>query len=354
MNLLHMSVLKSLVHKETLQLIRDKRTMLIVMLMPVVLLLLFGFAISMEVNNVKVVVVTDNHTPRTRIICERLRANSYFDFKGEISQSEIEPLLRRGAIDAALVMRSDNGNFSAQIIDDASNPAIAQTATAYIRSVVTDNDSANAAIIRTLYNPQLKSAYNFVPGIMGMIFILVCAIMTSVSIVGEKESGTMDLLQVSPLRPAYVVIGKLIPYFILSCMILALMLSMAYGVLGLPFPGGMVWVIALSLLYILLSLSIGLLVSTLVSTRVSALIVSAIMFMVPVIMLSGMIFPIDNMPRILQWISCIVPARWYTEAMRKLMVQELTPGYITSELLILTAMTTAILSLAIIKFRKQK
>lgn len=137
----------------------------------------------------------------------------------------------------------------------------------------------------------MRSAYNFVPGIMGMIFILVCAIMTSVSIVSEKESGTMDLLLVSPVRPSTIIFGKLVPYFILSAVLLAVMLAMAYGVLGIPLSATLTSVVAVSLLYIILSLSIGLLVSTLASTQVSALIISAILFMLPVILLSGMIFP---------------------------------------------------------------
>ena len=197
----------------------------------------------------------------------------------------------------------------------------------------------------------MKSAYNFVPGIMGMIFILICAIMTSVSIVREKENGTMDLLLVSPVKPATIILGKLIPYFLLSCIILAIMLVISYTVLGLPLSASILDVVILSLLYIVLSLSFGLLVSTIADTQLTALIVSAMMLMVPVIMLSGMIFPIDNMPVVLQWISGIIPARWYIDAMRKLMIQQLGIGYVMEDVLILLLMTTALLALAIKKFR---
>lgn len=175
--------------------------------------------------------------------------------------------------------------------------------------------------------------------------------MTSVSIVREKETGTMNLLLVSPVKPYTIILGKLVPYFMLSCIILAAMLLMAYTLLGLPVSASVISVVLLSMLYIILSLSIGLMVSTLVDTQLSALIVSAVMFMLPVIMLSGMIFPIDNMPIVLQWISNIIPARWYIEAMRKLMVQQLDFGYVLKEVVILASMTVVLLVLAVGKFK---
>ena len=178
--------------------------------------------------------------------------------------------------------------------------------------------------------------------------------MTSVSIVREKETGTMDLLLVSPVRPVTIVLGKLVPYFILSCVILAIMLSIAYTVLGLPLSSSILNVIIVSLLYIVLSLSIGLLVSTIADSQLTALMVSAVAFMLPVIMLSGMIFPIDNMPAVLQWISCIIPARWYIEAMRKLMIQQLDLGYILQETAILTAFTILLLVLSVKKFNSRR
>lgn len=225
--------------------------------------------------------------------------------------------------------------------------------TAYLTSVVAGSQGSKMTA-HTLFNPQMRSAYNFVPGIMGMIFILVCAIMTSVSIVSEKESGTMDLLLVSPVRPSTIIFGKLVPYFILSAVLLAVMLAMAYGVLGIPLSATLTSVVAVSLLYIILSLSIGLLVSTLASTQVSALIISAILFMLPVILLSGMIFPIDNMPAPLQWLSCAIPARWYTQAMRTLMIQQSGPGYVVTEVTVLAAITVAVLTAAILKFKNTR
>lgn len=349
-----MATLSSLIRKETLHILRDRRTMLITLLMPLVLLLLFGFAISTEVNDVRIIFVVDTHTDRTRDIMEKFRANEYFTFVGLVSPENVETMLRRGEADVALFLRDDDGQLRSQIVVDASDTSSAQAMTGYVEGVLTGGSVTSPVLTYTLYNPQMKSAYNFVPGIMGMIFILICAIMTSVSIVREKETGSMDLLLVSPIRPWTIILGKLIPYFMLSCIILSVMLLMAYTLLGLPVSAGVVNVILVSLLYIVMSLSIGLLVSTLVSTQLTALIVSAVAFMLPVIMLSGMIFPIDNMPVVLQWISCIIPARWYIEAMRKLMIQQLAIGYVIPEIMILLTLTVVLLCLSVKKFSNSK
>lgn len=344
-----MAVLQSLIKKETLHLLRDVRTVTVVLVMPVVLLLLFGFAISTEVNRVRVVAVVERHTDETRQVIERLRANAYTAFRGLVAPAEVESTLRRGEADAAVVLRTDDGVLQHQIIVDASNTTVAQTATAYLESII--RRTADAPVVtETLYNPRLKSAYNFVPGIMGMIFILICAMMTSVSIVSEKESGTMNLLLVSPVRPRVIILGKLVPYFLLSCILLALMLVLSYTVLGLPFSVSIVPVIGISLLYVVLALALGLLVSTMASTQVSALLVSGVVFMIPVVMLSGMIFPVENMPVLLQGVSCLIPARWYISAMRVLMIQQLSVGHVGTEILVLTGMTAAVLALAIKKF----
>lgn len=349
-----MSILQSLIKKEALHVFRDRRTMLITLLMPVLLLLLFGFAISTEVNNVNVVAVVDRHTDETREIIERFSVNPYITFKGVTDNSTADNLLKTGGTDAVVLLKTNNGRLSTQIIVDASSTTVAQASTAYIRGIISGSDMTSPVLTQTLYNPQLKSAYNFVPGIMGMIFILICAIMTSVSIVSEKENGTMDLLLISPVRPGTVILGKIIPYFILSCTILVVMLIISYTVLELPLSPSIINVILLSIIYIILSLSIGLLVSTVVDTQLTAMIVSAVVFMLPVIMLSGMIFPIDNMPVVLQWLSCIIPARWYTAAMRKLMIQQLEINFVLQEISILLSMTGLLLLFALKKFNTRK
>lgn len=348
-----MSVFQSLVKKEALHLLRDFRTIIVVLVMPVVLLLLFGFAISTEVNNVRVATVVEQHTDQTKQIIDRFRANPYFTFEGVVAYSDVEDLLREGKVDAAVVFRTRDGKLEHQVIVDASNTIMAQTATAYLESVI--SPGADTPIVTsTLYNPRLKSAYNFVPGIMGMIFILICAMMTSVSIVREKETGTMDLLLVSPVRPWTIVFGKLVPYFLLSCVILALTLVLSYTVLGIPFSFRLFDVIWVTILYVILALALGLLISTIASTQVAALLISGVMFMIPVILLSGMIFPVENMPLVLQWISCVIPARWYISAMRVLMIQRLAVDYVLTEVLVLAGMTLLVLALAIKKFNAKK
>lgn len=349
-----MSTFGSIVRKEFLKLLRDPRTLLIVLVMPIVLLLLFGFAISTDVNDVRVAAVVSNHTDRTRDILLRMQTNPYFTFVGMAEHGDIDRILRTSQADAVVVLETRNGELRSQIVTDGANTTLAQAAQAYISQLIAGPGQPSPIITRVLYNPQLKSAYNFVPGILGLIFLLICGIMTSVSIVSERQSGTMDLLLVSPIRPRTIIVGKLVPYFLLSCLILTLMLILSYTVLGIPFSAKVVEVVLISMIYIALALSIGLLVSTLVKTEVAALIVSAIGFMIPVIMLSGMIFPIDNMPDILQWISCVVPARWYIAAMRKLMIQQLPLEYVGVEVAVLTGMMLFILVLAVRKFNNQK
>ena len=332
---------------------RDYRTVTVVLVIPVVLLLLFGFAISTEVNNVRVVAVVEQHTDETQQIIDRFRTNPYFTLEGIVAYDEVESLLRKGRADAAIVFRTEDGKLSHQIVVDASNTTMAQTATAYLESVI--SSGADIPIVtHTLYNPQLKSAYNFVPGIMGMIFILICAMMTSVSIVSEKETGTMNLLLVSPVRPWTIILGKLVPYFLLSCVILTLVLVLSYTVLGIPFSFSVIHVIWVTILYVVLALALGLFVSTIVSTQVAALLVSGVMFMIPVVLLSGMIFPVENMPLVLQWFTCIIPARWYISAMRVLMIQQLPVGYVLTEICVLSGMTLVVLALAIKKFNAKK
>ena len=347
-----MTIFQALIKKETLHLLRDRRTLLIVLVMPIVLLLLFGFAISTEVNNVRMVAVVDQHSDETRQLLLKFQTSSYFAFQGIVPFCEVEPMMKRGETDAALVLKTDNGRLSHQVIVDASNTNMAQTAASYIESVVAGNSLA-PVLTNVLYNPELKSSYNFVPGIMGMIFILICAMMTSVSIVSEKETGTMDLLLVSPIRPRTIILGKLVPYFVLSCMILALILMLGYTVLGLPLSGSVFNVVWVSLLYIVLSLSLGLLISTFANNQVVALLISAVICMLPVVMLSGMIFPIDNMPVVLQWISAIIPARWYIAAMRTLMIQQLPIGYVITEISVLLGMTLLVLVFAIKNFNRR-
>ena len=315
--------------------------MLIVLLMPVVQLLLFGFAISVEVNNIDFAVVASHPTEAVRRQVERIAANPYFTFGGYIRQDEADEVLRTGEVGAVVVFADDYDRRTAgsgepdgaaiQLIFDASNPNDASSGAGYLRSVLLAEGTGGAPTpeLHLLYNPQMKSSYNFVPGLMGLIFMLICAMMTSVSIVREKETGTMEVLLVSPVRPLRIVVAKMIPYFLLSC------------VMGL---------VGLSLLYLVLALALGLFISTMADSQVTAMLISGMLLILPLIMLSGMVFPIENMPGVLQGISCIVPARWYIEAVRKLMVEGLPFAAVLKEFAVLAVMTGALIGVALGKF----
>lgn len=351
------------VKKESLHIMRDRRTMLVVMLIPVVLMILFGFAISTEVNNVDVAVVASERTNGVKDVVEKLAQNEYFTFKGYISEDEIDDWLRSGKASAVVVFMSDYDRRIAQaadgvptkpviqIIVDAANVISAGSASAYLQGILLGDASQQAMFeTRMLFNPQMKSAYNFVPGIMGLIFILVCAMMTSVSIVREKEVGTMEVLLVSPVRPVKIIIAKMIPYFGISCIVLTAILLLARYLLGVPMSGGVGGILAISLLYLVLALSLGLLVSTMVRTQVAALLVSAMVMMMPIMMLSGLLFPIENLPIFFQLLSNIIPARWYIDAMRKMMIQGVSLADVWIDGVILLVMTAVIVGVSLKKF----
>lgn len=353
----------SFVKKESLHILRDRRTMLIVILIPIVLMVLFGFAISTEVNNVNVAVCVPHRTAGTRDAVERISRNPVFTFRGYVDNSEVDEVLRSGKADAVVVFDADYDRKLSQIssglpcppaiqlVMDASNVNMVGAATAYLQSVLLGSSSSqNIFETRMLFNPQMKSAYNFVPGIMGMIFILVCAIMTSVSIVRERETGTMEVLLVSPAGPIQIVIAKMIPYFGISCVVLFTILVLAKYLLGLPMSGGVGGVIAISLLYLVLSLAIGLLVSNVAKTQIMALLMSAMVMMIPTMMLSGMLFPIENLPKFFRLLSCVVPTRYYIDAVRKMMIQGVSIAAVWQDCLILLGMTVAVLGVSLRKF----
>lgn len=353
----------SFVKKESLHILRDKRTMLIVILIPVVLMVLFGFAISTEVNNVNVAVCVPHRTAGTCDAVERISRNPVFTFRGYVGNAEVDETLRSGKADAVVVFDADYDRKlslissglpcspAIQLVMDASNVNMVGAATSYLQSVLSGASSSQDIFeTRMLFNPQMKSAYNFVPGIMGMIFILVCAIMTSVSIVREREVGTMEVLLVSPVRPLQIIIAKMIPYFGISCVVLFTILVLAKYLLGLPMSGGVGGVIAISLLYLVLSLAIGLLVSNIAKTQIVALLMSAMVMMIPTMMLSGMLFPIENLPKFFQVLSCAVPTRYYIDAVRKMMIQGVSIAMVWQDCLILLGMTVAVLGVSLKKF----
>ena len=344
----------SFVQKETRHILRDKRTMLILFGMPIILMLLFGFAITNDVKNVRTVVVTSQLSPQTQAAVERLAASEHFTIVQTVgTPKEAEWLIRSQKADLAIVFAPKHQGV--QIIVDGSDPNMAQQWTAYAQQTMAAGKNFQDSALNTqlLYNPRMKSAYNFVPAIMGMLLLLICAMMTSVSIVREKERGTMEVLLVSPIRPLMIIVAKAVPYLLQAILILLIILLMSATVLDVPLAGSIGWIILVSLIYILLALSVGLLISNIAQTQFVALLVSAMVLLLPTVMLSGMLFPIESMPVILQWVSAIIPPRYYINAMRKLMIMGVGIESVWREVLVLCLMTAVLLTVALKKFNKR-
>ena len=345
----------SMVIKEGKHIVRDKRTMLILFGMPLVLMLLFGFAITNDVRNVRTVVVTSSMDHMTQQAVNRLAESEYFTIVATVATPrEAELAIRGQKADLAIVFGPDfaSKHTGVQFIVDGADPNMAQLWTSYATAVITNADSG-VVNAKMLYNPQLKSAYNFVPAIMGMLLMLVCAMMTSISIVREKEKGTMEVLLVSPVKPLMIIIAKAIPYLLLAFVILIIILLMAHYVLGVPLAGSLFWILFISTIYILLALSLGLLISNVAQTQLVALLMSAMVLLMPIVMLSGMLFPVESMPTVLQWISAVVPPRYYIEAMRKLMIMGVGVEQVLRELGILSLMLVVLMGLALAKFNQR-
>ena len=345
----------SFVIKEAKHIVRDKRTMLILFGMPIMMMLIFGFAISTDVKNVRTVIVVSQIDHLTQAVVERLSASEYFEIVAVVSvPKEAEQMIRNQKADMAVVFADDfaSKRTGMQFIVDGADPNMARQWINYATSVIL-NQGGGLVNAKMLYNPQMKSAYNFVPAIMGMLLMLICAMMTSISIVREKEKGTMEVLLVSPVRPLMVIIAKAIPYLVLAFLILIVILLMARFVLAVPLQGSLLLILAVSVIYILLALSLGLLISNIAQTQLVALLMSAMVLLMPVVMLSGMMFPVESMPEILQWISALMPPRYYIDAMRKLMIMGVGMGAIMKEMLILLGMTALFLTIALVKFNKR-
>lgn len=360
------------VHKEFNHIFRDRRTMMILLLMPIVLIILFGFAITTEVNNVRMAVYAPSNDELTRQITERFEANRYFTVVGAVeSPAAIERLFRENKADMALVFEDNfqnnlmhTGEASVQLIIDGSEPNTASIFYSYASNVLAQYRSEAAALrpdgtyaivpnVRLLYNPQMKSAYNFVPGVMGLILMLICAMMTSISIVREKERGTMEVLLVSPMPSIGIILAKVVPYLCISAVNVATILLLAVFVLGVPLAGSLFWIGTISLIYTFVALALGILISSLVATQVAAMLASGMGLMLPTMILSGMIFPIENMPAVLQWFSCIIPARWYIAGIKGLMIEGLPIGYVLKELGILSLMGTVLIFASLKLFKNR-
>ena len=350
---------------EFFHIFRDRRTMLILLGMPVLQIILFGFAITTELNHSRVAVLDPSKDAVTTRITERIDENRYFSVVKELSSaSDIETVFRHDEADIVVAFTPDfdanlsTGEAGIQLVVDATDPNTGNMMAGYVQGIVgqaLQSGTQSSPIVQThlLFNPQMKSAYNFVPGVMGFILMLICAMMTSISIVREKETGTMEVLLVSPIRPIFIILAKAVPYLVLSCVNLATILLLSVYVLHVPVEGSLWTLSFLSLLLIAVALSLGLLISCVVQNQVAAMIVSGMGLMMPVMLLSGMIFPIESMPAVLQWISNIIPARWYIQAVKKVMIEGLGMAAVWHEASILSGMAALLIGLSLKKFKER-
>ena len=359
-----MKQFRSFVRKEFLQIFRDRRTLLILLVMPLALVLILGYAIKTELDDARVAVFDPSGDVETLRIKEHFRASPHFSLVGELgSRREITDAFRHDDVGVVVVfcdnfadrLRRGGDGAAIQLIVDGTDPNRAAMLASYAMGVVQAGCVGGlpgvAVETRMLYNPQMESSFNFVPGVMGLVLMLICAMMTSVAIVREKETGTMEVLLASPLRPMQIIISKIAPYFALSVVNIVTVLLLATQVMGVPLRGSIGWLAVVSVLFIVVALALGLLISTLVGRQMEALLASGIGLMMPTLVFSGLIFPIESMPAALGWISNLIPARWYISAMRKIMIEGAGPESFAPELCITALMAVALMAAALKNFK---
>ena len=335
---------------------------------PVALVLIFGYVISNEIKDVKIAILDQSKDEVTQQISSKLLSSGYFLFDRNLSsQKEIEPVFKAGYVREVIVFEPDfakrlksEGRATIQLIADASDANLANQVVNYTSGIIFDYvkllnmEKEGAAGINTevrmMYNEGLEGAYMFVPGTIALVLMLVSAMMTSISIAREKEMGNMEVLLVSPLNPVQIIFGKVMPYVVLSFVNAVIIIILGHTVFGLPVNGSLALLLGVNILFILLALSVGILISTVSNSQLLAMFISSFALMLPTILLSGFIFPIENMPEVLQWLSWIIPPRWFIPAIRDIMFKGAGLLYIWKEVAILTGMTVFFIAMSIKKF----
>lgn len=359
------------VKKEFYHIFRDYRTMIILFGMPVVQVMLFGYVLTNEIKDAKIAIYDKSKDAVSIEISNKILSSGYFILEKNISsEAEIEESFKKGKIKQVIVFEKNFGEklykeklAHIQILADASEPNTANLLVNYtnaiIRNYVNDMNVERPQImkivpeVRLLYNENLKGVYMFIPGILAMILMLVSAMMTSISIAREKELGTMEILLVSPLKPIQVILGKVAPYFALSFISAIIIISMGHFVFGVPIHGSVIMLLGVSMLFILLALSLGILISTVTDSQQTAMIISMFALMLPTILLSGFIFPIENMPLPLQIISNIMPPRWFIIILKNIMLKGTGFAYIWKEVSILIGMTVFFIAMSVKKYKNR-
>lgn len=359
----------SFVKKEFYHIFRDRKTLIILLAMPVVQIVLFGFALTNEVKNSNFAVLDYSKDIATTEIISEINASRYFDLKQVLhSNKDIEAVFKKGTVKLVVIFPPDFSedlqHFNAaqvQLVADASDPNNATTLTAYASNIIRDyqqrlmeNKNLPYSIhteLRMLYNPQLKGAFNFVPGVMALVLMLVCTMMTAITIVKEKETGTMEIMLVSPVKPLKIILAKAVPYLLLSVINITTILLLSVFVLDVPIRGNILLLFTESILFTLTSLSLGLLISTVTDSQQTAMFISLVGMFLPTVMLSGFMFPIENMPKALQVFSNIIPAKWYYQIVKSIMIKGLPFSSVWKPTVILSGMTLLLLIISLKKFK---
>lgn len=358
------------VKKEFLHIFRDYRTLIILFGIPAAQILIFGYAVSTDIKNAGIAFLDLSHDEVTMKLSDKIISSGFFKKTETIlNYNDIDKVFKKGKTKAVIVFESDfgrklqnEGKASLSIITDGSEPNIATLVTNYTSAIVNDfstelsRTASNNLIlidpeVKMIYNPGLKGHFMFVPGVITLILILISALMTSVTITREKEFGTMEVLLVSPLRPIQIILGKVIPYFILSFINVLLILLLSWIVFGLPVKGSIILLLAESMLYILMSLTLGILISTVSKTMQQAIFISLIGIMLPTVLLSGFIYPIENMPKIYDYLSSVLPPRYFIIIIKNIMIKGTGILYVWKETLVLILMTTAFVGLSVKNFK---
>jgi ABC-2 type transport system permease protein len=357
------------IRKEFYHVFRDPRTLLIMFGLPVVQIILFGYALTSEVRNARLLVADNAHDIHSRQLVSKIRSSPYFIVsEGEGGAAALEAAFKKGNTTCALVFPAHfgdellhDGQTTVQIITDGSDPNIAKTVVAYLTAIIGNYQQQLApgngpplrivTETRMLYNEEGNGSLNFIPGVMALILMIVCTALTSVAVVKEKETGTMEILLVSPFRPLFVLIAKAIPYLVLSIANFTLIVLLSVYALHVEIQGSIVLLFLESTLFIITCLSLGLLISNVAQSQQTALLLSMMGMMIPTLIFTGFMFPLENMPYPFQVISHLVPSRWYYIIIKAVMLKGLGLRYIWKETLILAGMTAFLLTVALKNFK---
>jgi ABC-2 type transport system permease protein len=356
------------IRKEFYHIFRDIRTMIILFGIPITQIMIFGYAVTNEISNVKIVILDYAKDEVSCNLINRIEASEYFTIDAYIeTPDQIEDYFKKGHVKEAIIFEKDlakhlqkQGTANIQLILDAVDSNTATLIESYTSSIINSYMQEVGGIqpiikinpeYRMLYNENMKGVFMFVPGTMALILIIISAMMTSISITREKELGTMEILLVSPLKPLQIIIGKVIPYFVLSFINAILIISLSHFIFDVPIEGSVLLLLGESMLFILMALSLGIMISTLAKNQQTAMMISIFALMLPTIMLSGFIFPIENMPIPLQYFSNIVPPKWYILIIKKIMLMGISFSYIWKETLILIFMCMFFVGMSVKRFK---